>query len=147
MTQTIKGLDVSEYFKWHYKLNREKILARKRAYYRKRHPTPRVVMTKAERDEKNRARALAAYRKNPSYYRKYAAERYAAFRQVLIAVKTENGCKDCGIKDHRVLDFDHVGPKEFNLAKGDGVSREKLLAEIAKCEIRCANCHRLKTWV
>lgn len=54
-------------------------------------------------------------------------------------------CSDCGESDPLVLEFDHVlGEKRYNL--GDLPSRysswETIQAEIAKCEVRCANCHR-----
>ncbi|MFZ1018790.1 MAG: hypothetical protein WAN39_13065 [Candidatus Cybelea sp.] len=58
------------------------------------------------------------------------------------------GCVECGENDLRVLDFDHVrGKKEGNVSVmvGYGVSWERLSAELAKCEIRCANCHRKRT--
>ena len=57
-------------------------------------------------------------------------------------------CIDCGNKDYRVLDFDHIkGEKKNNvsaLIKGS-YSWELILKEILKCEIRCSNCHRIKT--
>jgi hypothetical protein len=28
----------------------------------------------------------------------------------------------------------------------EGVATEKLLAEIAKCDLVCSNCHRIRTW-
>jgi hypothetical protein len=58
-----------------------------------------------------------------------------------------SSCVDCGKSDIVVLDFDHIAPKlapVLSLA-WDGYSRWVILAEIAKCEIRCANCHRLRT--
>jgi hypothetical protein len=44
------------------------------------------------------------------------------------------------------MDFDHVrGRKLFNIgASLSTVSLVRLLKEIAKCEIVCANCHRLR---
>lgn len=62
---------------------------------------------------------------------------------------SENFCKDCGQKDIRVLDFDHEGDK----AKGICVmirachSVDSIKKEIEKCTVRCANCHRIKTFV
>jgi len=58
-------------------------------------------------------------------------------------------CVDCGESDKVVLDFDHIDPA----TKVDNISRmvrarltwPKLLAEIEKCEVRCANCHRRRT--
>ncbi len=57
-------------------------------------------------------------------------------------------CVDCGQTDIRVLEFDHIhGNKSNNIARmvGEGFSWSTIEAEIAKCEVRCANCHRIKT--
>ena len=56
------------------------------------------------------------------------------------------GCLDCGEKDQRVLDFDHVrGIKAFTISDHLDLSPARLYAEIDKCEVRCANCHRRVT--
>lgn len=58
-------------------------------------------------------------------------------------------CVDCGISDIRVLDFDHIiGNKKDNVSnlKWAGARIWKLEKEIEKCEVRCANCHRIKTY-
>ncbi len=58
-------------------------------------------------------------------------------------------CIDCGETDLMVLDFDHVrGKKTADVSQmvGKGRSLEAISNEICKCEIRCANCHRRKTW-
>ena len=60
----------------------------------------------------------------------------------------EHPCVDCGIKDTRVLEFDHVrGKKDGNISHAVNQiwSLEKLIKEIDKCEVRCANCHRIVT--
>jgi hypothetical protein len=55
-------------------------------------------------------------------------------------------CIDCGISDWRVLEFDHVrGKKKFNIGDYQKYSMKVLKEEIRKCEVRCANCHRIKT--
>lgn len=57
-------------------------------------------------------------------------------------------CIDCGIFDIRVLEFDHVrGIKTKSISQmiQDGYSLLSLQKEINKCDIRCANCHRIKT--
>tara|TARA_R110000782_G_C14498906_1_gene378339 strand:+ start:99 stop:503 length:405 start_codon:yes stop_codon:yes gene_type:complete len=56
-------------------------------------------------------------------------------------------CVDCGIKDWRVLQFDHLNNKKYNLADlgASSVSLNLIKTEIRKCEIRCANCHQIKT--
>lgn len=61
-------------------------------------------------------------------------------------LKTQH-CLDCGNSDFRVLDFDHINDdKSFNIAEKVGnVTLETLMIEINKCEIVCANCHRIRT--
>lgn len=53
-----------------------------------------------------------------------------------------------GERDPVVLEFDHVrGKKSFEVGTGKNgaYGLERLKAEIEKCEVRCANCHRRKT--
>lgn len=61
----------------------------------------------------------------------------------------EHPCVDCGESDLVVLDFDHRDEtqKLFNIAMGvrRGYGWAKISAEISKCDVRCANCHRRKT--
>lgn len=59
----------------------------------------------------------------------------------------EQGCIDCGEDDIVVLDFDHLSDKKYNIADmvHNATSLDKLEYEIAKCQVRCANCHRRKT--
>ena len=60
-----------------------------------------------------------------------------------------SGCVDCGERDPCVLEFDHVGEKTtgvMQLARRE-VSVARLDAEIARCEVRCVNCHRRRTSV
>ena len=59
-------------------------------------------------------------------------------------------CIDCKNNDSRVLEFDHLPEyeKKFDIAKsiaGSTRSWEKVLVEIKKCEIVCANCHKIRT--
>lgn len=65
------------------------------------------------------------------------------------AYKLEKGCADCGYNLHpSALEFDHLPGtvKLFNIGEKVGsYSRAKLWAEIAKCEVVCANCHAIRT--
>jgi hypothetical protein len=56
-------------------------------------------------------------------------------------------CADCGERDPLVLEFDHIGVKRDSVTRLGwyGCSLVTIDAEIAKCDIRCANCHRRVT--
>lgn len=64
----------------------------------------------------------------------------------LSAFVESGGCADCGNADIRVLEFDHRPgtTKEFSLG-GRGRGVESVKAEITKCDVVCANCHRIRT--
>ena len=65
------------------------------------------------------------------------------------AIKLGSGCGDCGwAKWARGLDWDHVvGIKLTNIATmiANGRPWLEIEAEMAKCELVCANCHRIRT--
>jgi hypothetical protein len=56
-------------------------------------------------------------------------------------------CVDCGEADIVVLQFDHLRDKKADVTAmiNSGATWRAIKREIAKCEIRCANCHRLET--
>lgn len=59
-------------------------------------------------------------------------------------------CADCGERfEPCAMDFDHrdATTKRHTVARMVGrSSTAAILAEVAKCDIVCANCHRLRTW-
>lgn len=67
--------------------------------------------------------------------------------QQLLQYFAAHPCVDCGEDDHVVLTFDHVrGEKRFTIADRLHTMRwGRLLDEIAKCEVVCANCHMRRT--
>lgn len=61
-----------------------------------------------------------------------------------------NPCSDCDILyPSQVMDFDHLPQfkKEFTIASviGKGLAKQTILSEVAKCELVCANCHKIRT--
>lgn len=77
------------------------------------------------------------------------AARSKQCRKALQDIKMARGCADCGYNKHpAALQFDHL-PEHVKLMQvsmmGTGVRKERLEAEIAKCEVVCANCHAVRT--
>jgi hypothetical protein len=68
-------------------------------------------------------------------------------KRSLIRLLKARPCADCGGSFPPIcMDFDHVGDdKVMNVSKMGRYSIERILEEIAKCEVVCANCHRLRT--
>ena len=99
-------------------------------------------------------------------YRKYIRDkRYRRINKF----KTKKGCIDCGYNEHpKALCFDHVIREEKTMlldASKSGANMSTLVCrittrnkiknreylkdlfnEIRKCEVRCQNCHSIKTW-
>ena len=77
------------------------------------------------------------------------AERKIAIEQHLLEYFQEHPCVDCGNADPRVLEFDHRDPElkvtnVSSLTEGDH-KWSTVYEEIVKCDVRCANCHRIRT--
>jgi hypothetical protein len=60
-------------------------------------------------------------------------------------------CVDCGLRvtpdTWREFDFDHRDPNQkiASVSQLMGKNTESIVAEMAKCDLRCAICHRRKT--
>lgn len=69
------------------------------------------------------------------------------FRKRLAEFKQSKGCADCGETNPIVLDFDHLRDKKYNVSQmvHDGFSWVAIEKEMKKCEVVCANCHRIRT--
>lgn len=72
----------------------------------------------------------------------------AEVRDIYTEYMSDKSCIDCGESDFVVLVHDHVtGEKRGGVHEliNRGHKWETVLEEIAKCEIRCCNCHTRKT--
>lgn len=115
--------------------------------------------------EKDRAKANARSRK---WYAKNKAKAYAkakAWRNrqdnyvgpsrqakvdIIVFIKESNPCQDCGHKFPACcMDFDHrerkSKVKEVGYLVHASRSWQEIVRELAKCDLVCANCHRIRT--
>jgi hypothetical protein len=93
------------------------------------------------------------YQRTTAYYVRKAMmrqplERRAVHEKVLAYLRS-HPCVDCGETHPVVLDFDHIDPATKRMEIGRMLllpwSWRTIQAEIAKCAVRCANCHRRRT--
>ena len=65
-------------------------------------------------------------------------------------IKEETPCRDCGKSYHfSVMQFDHIrGEKLFNISRclSTTFGKQRIIEEMDKCEVVCANCHAMRTW-
>jgi hypothetical protein len=89
------------------------------------------------------------YENNKNYYKNKASKHNETYRvrnlQYMIDYLKEHPCVDCGESDPVILEFDHHSDKSYNVSAMRTLSFQKIIKEINKCDIRCANCHRRKT--
>jgi hypothetical protein len=91
-------------------------------------------------------RRLEDYKKNSAQAHIASVERNRKLaREYLSACH----CGDCGASDVDILEFDHTerDSKDRTITQliNNGLSWTNIMTEIAKCEVRCANCHRIRT--
>jgi hypothetical protein len=97
--------------------------------------------------ENSRAAIRRHYYANKEKYLEKNRKRRLKIREYVNAIKASTPCTDCDISyPYYVMDFDHLRDKTDLIGKfvrGSNLSGLKL--EIAKCEVVCANCHRIRT--
>ena len=85
-----------------------------------------------------------------SCYSKSKSARKVVIRDQYYQLKKTLKCINCGNNDFRVLEFDHLDPNQKDFSVGEGLklgySFDRILNEIEKCQVLCANCHRIKTF-
>jgi len=127
-----------------YLRNRNRILAKEA----KKHAiNPGNPWTKAN-PEKSRVYLRQWHKKNPEKRKEYD-RRKRNTRTDLINRFKSRPCMDCG-RQYQTwqMDFDHRPgeAKLFSIGEDKHRALSVVLAEIAKCDIVCANCHRDRTY-
>ena len=81
--------------------------------------------------------------RNPDVNRERWQQSHAEKKQILDDAR-RGGCIECGEDRLPCLDFHHRDPSEKDgaIAEMRRFGKQRLLAEIAKCDVLCANCHR-----
>jgi hypothetical protein len=75
----------------------------------------------------------------------FHTRRYKFHRSIVDALKTRTPCADCGKNlQPTQMDFDHLCDKVSNVSHLLDGDTERLVSEIKKCQIVCANCHRIR---
>lgn len=78
----------------------------------------------------------------------YNAVRKGKYREEVLRIKTEAGCKDCGNQHPAVLQFHHRDGTDKKDVVGQLISTHKtwkqIQEEIDKCDVLCANCHAIR---
>lgn len=109
---------------------------------------------KADRRGRPTKKARAPSRNTPEgrkYQRMQKRSLRARARAACLRYLASKGCEDCGERDPRVLEFDHLDPKRKKaaiallLSQGYSWGNEKVRKEVRKCRVLCANCHRKHT--
>lgn len=98
--------------------------------------------------EKRREYSRKHYEENKPVYAERDAKARRKLREQVNRLK-EKPCTDCGKEyPYYVMQFDHIGTDKVadvkTLVRSAGIKR--VLEEIAKCELVCANCHAERTW-
>ena len=96
---------------------------------------------------------------NKDYYEGDAKERHLqqvkerteaareAARDYVYQFLLKHPCEVCGERDPIVLEFHHVGEKDMTVTRmvSGGWSIKRIQAELDKCQVLCASCHRRVT--
>lgn len=146
----------------YYQKHRQKILAYGKNY-RQKHPIKRARTTK-DYYKKNRLKIkkyrkvyarknfakIAAwrkiYRKKNHFKCRKQANKDALVRKGFLWGLKHNPCFDCD-KEYPapIMDFDHINTRSKYNVSSD-LSAKNLIKEVSKCQLVCANCHRVRTW-
>ena len=87
------------------------------------------------------------YQRNKSRYLERNSRTNARHRALIRSAKSRP-CMDCGVQyPYYVMDFDHRDGtiKSFILSDVPRATSKSLIQEIEKCDVVCANCHRVRT--
>jgi hypothetical protein len=128
--------DRSLYFKQYRENNKEKLLEVQRKYRKNNRDK---VNANARRYRKSNGKNKGILAKN-----KFITK----IKQQYLEYMSDKKCERCGFDDQRALAWHHKDPKTkkkcVSILVPGGYSWKTILAEIAKCECLCQNCHAIE---
>lgn len=101
--------------------------------------------------ECSRERSRKYYKENSDKHLKAVTDNKKKYREkiqeFIFNYLLKHPCVKCGESNPIVLDFDHLRDKDNCICNGirNIWSLDRVKKEIEKCQVLCANCHRLKT--
>lgn len=100
--------------------------------------------------KKCRAMKNRLYRKNHPGYEAECSRKKRFPKIAYISLLKNKPCLDCHVLyPICCMDFDHISDKKCSIARmiSGGFNMTVLKEEIAKCELVCSNCHRIRTYL
>ena len=84
------------------------------------------------------------YKRNSNKEKKYDKDRSKALKAKVLNYLRSHPCSSCKEEDPIVLEFHHLKEKDKCISNMvcRGFSWQRILTEISKCTVLCANCHR-----
>lgn len=129
---------------FHNRRRRDGTLAKRRDCASCNYASQRIAAAKRPDEYRRVRQRYWEHRRLTGKNLKYLSDRYAFIEEA-----KKNPCTDCRqTYPVECMDFDHVrGEKRFGIgtAKGACKSVQAVLEEMAKCELVCSNCHRIRT--
>lgn len=98
--------------------------------------------------EKQREAIRKHYYAHRQAYIDKAYKKRLELRKWVYQLKHNNPCTDCNQRfPYYVMDFDHLENKNNTVSRLINTgSKKQVIEEIAKCELVCSNCHRIRTY-
>lgn len=100
-----------------------------------------------KRKEKMRQYRREHYYRNKQQYFDRNKRRRIELKEWLWEIKKNSKCEKCEFNHPAALDWHHKNPdeKSFEISQGYRVvgSKKRILEEMQRCQVLCANCHRI----
>ncbi len=96
------------------------------------------IRSQAYKSRRSKGRSIESVRRK--------RDRIKLIKEFIRFIKENEPCRDCGNKyPYYIMEFDHIrGTKRGNISTIAENSWTQILDEMNKCDVVCANCHRIR---